>query len=231
MEPLAAAAFAAGLLGGVHCVGMCGGIAGALSAASRGPSWRRVAAFNAGRIGSYSVAGAAAGGLGAAAAALGPAGVMPIALLVAAHTLVVLMGLYVAGIGNILPRLESMGSGLWRRVEPLRRRLFPIDSDARAFGAGAVWGWIPCGLVYAMLPAAAASGSAPGGAAVLAAFGLGTLPSLVLAGAAMRGLTALRRDPWVRRVAGLVIVALGVAGLVRAPAASDLLAAAWHCIT
>ena len=231
MEALAAAAFAAGLLGGVHCAGMCGGIAGALSAASRGPSWRRIAAFNAGRIASYSVAGAVAGLLGAALVALGPGALLAVALFVLAHALVVLTGLHVAGVGHLLPRLESAGSALWRRIGPLRRKLVPIDTDARALGAGAVWGWVPCGLVYGMLPLAAASGGAGQGAWVLAAFGLGTLPGLVLAGSALHRLTAMRRHAWVRRTAGLAIVALGVAGLARIPAASELLAAAWHCVS
>ena len=216
MQALAAAAFAAGLLGGVHCVGMCGGIAGALSSAARGSSWRRIAAFNAGRIGSYSVAGAAAGSIGAAAVALGPGGAMQVALFVIAHGLVVMMGLYVAGVGRLVPRMEVLGTGLWRAVEPLRRRVVPIDSDARALGAGALWGWIPCGLVYAVLPLAAASGSAQAGALVLASFGLGTLPSVAFAGAAFRALSSLRRQPWVRRIAGSAIAFLGVAGLARA---------------
>jgi len=230
MEALAAASLAAGLLGGVHCVGMCGGIAGALSAAARGPAWRRIAAFNAGRIASYSVAGAAAGGIGGAALALGPAGVIQAALFVAANALVVAMGFYVAGIGSFVPRLEMAGRGLWRRLEPLRRRLVPIDSDAKAFGAGTVWGWLPCGLVYAMLPLATASGSPVQGALVLAAFGLGTLPSLVLAGSALRALAVVRNNEWVRRAAGFAIAGLGVAALVRMPAAADLIAAGWRCI-
>lgn len=230
MAALAAAAFAAGLLGGVHCIGMCGGIAAALSAASRGPAWRRIAAFNAGRLLSYASAGAIAGGLGAAALALGPAGPLQVALLVAAHTLVVLVGLHVAGWSAVIVRLELAGAVLWKRLEPLRRRLVPIDSDTRALAVGAVWGWVPCGLVYGMLPLAVASGSVTDGALVLAAFGAGTLPSLVLAGAAARALAGFRRQAWVRRTAGVAIVAVGIAGLARAPATTDLLAAAWACI-
>lgn len=229
MEAFAAAALAAGFLGGVHCAGMCGGIAGALAAASRGSPWRRIAAFNAGRIGSYSVAGALAGGLGAAAIALGPVGLLQVGLFVAAHALVVAMGLYVAGVGRFLPRLEIAGAALWRRIEPVRRRLVPIDTSARALGAGAVWGWVPCGLVYAMLPLAAASGGPASGALVLASFGIGTLPGLVLAGAALQRLAAIRRSTWTRRIAGASIVALGIAGLARTPTAGELIAAAWRC--
>ena len=70
----------------------------------------------------------------------------------------VLLGLYVAGWGTALLRLEAAGGALWRRIEPLARRCFPIDSTARALGAGALWGWLPCGLVYSMLALALASG-------------------------------------------------------------------------
>ena len=230
MEGLAAAALAAGLLGGVHCVGMCGGIAGALAAGSSGYLPRRIAAFNLGRVGSYAAAGAIAGSLGGLVQAAGPEAVLRTLLFVAAQAMVILVGLYVAGWSGAITRFERVGRGLWRRLEPLRRGLFPIGTDARALGAGAVWGWIPCGLVYGMLPLAAVSGGPLQGAAVLAAFGIGTLPGVVLAGSAARALADARRAPWLRRTAGFVIVAIGLAGLARVPEVSQLIAAGWHCI-
>jgi hypothetical protein len=81
-----------------------------------------------------------------------------------------------------------------------------------------------------MLPLAAVAGGPAQGALVMAAFGLGTLPGLVAAGAAARGLASARRKPWVRQVAGAAIVALGIAGLVRVPQVSDLIVAGWHCV-
>jgi len=150
-------------------------------------------------------------------------------LFVLAQAMVIAVGCYVAGWSAAIVRFERAGGALWRRIEPLRKRFFPVDSDARALGAGVVWGWIPCGLVYGMLPLAAVSGGPLEGAAVLAAFGLGTLPGLVLAGAAARSLSDFRRSPWVRRIAGGTIVAVGVAGLARIPAASELIAAGWNC--
>lgn len=230
MEAFAAAAFTAGLLGGVHCVGMCGGVAGALAAASRGPAWRRVAAFNAGRIASYSVAGALAGSVGWLAAAGPGLQAAQTGLYIAAHGFLLLVGLYIAGYSSGLLRLEAAGAGVWSRLEPLRRRVMPIDTDTRALGAGAVWGWLPCGMVYAMLPLAMASGSPRSGAAVLAAFGLGTLPGLLVAGMAAVRLNAVRRNPWVRRLAGLALVGLALAALARLPALRELAAAAGTCI-
>ena len=230
MQALAAAAFTAGLLGGVHCVGMCGGIAGALSASSTGAVPRRLAAFNLGRIGSYAIAGSLAGAVGALAQASGPEALLRAFIFVVAQAMVVLVGLYVAGVGRAIPRFERAGAGLWRRIEPLRRRFFPIDSTARALGAGAIWGWIPCGLVYGMLPLAAVAGGAGKGAIVMGAFGLGTVPGLVVAGAAARHLAEARRLPWVRRLAGFAIVAVGIVGLARVPEVAGLIEAGWSCI-
>ena len=230
MSGLAAAAFAAGLLGGVHCAGMCGGIVGSLSAAARGPMLTRQLAFNAGRIGSYALAGLIAGALGALARQSLAAFSIQLALFVLANVLMLLLGLYIAGWGRFLLRLEAAGGGLWRRLQPLARRLVPIDTTAKAAGAGALWGWIPCGLVYSMLTLALASGDAVSGALVMAAFGLGTLPNLLVAGFAAQKLLAIRRIPWIRRGAGLAIMALAIVGFFRIPMISQHLSAAWQCL-
>lgn len=231
MEAFAAAAFTAGLLGGVHCIGMCGGIAGTLAAASRGPAWRRIAAFNAGRIASYSTAGALAGSVGLLASAGGAVHAVQLALFVTAQAFMILLGLYVAGWGRGLVRLESLGRGVWSQLAGVRSRLMPVDSDARALGAGAVWGWLPCGMVYAMLPLAMATGSPLHGAMVLAAFGAGTVPGLLVAGMAGVRFNALRRNPWVRRAAGIVLIALALAAFLRLPELAGLAAAAIACIS
>jgi sulfite exporter TauE/SafE len=231
MSALAAAAFAAGLLGGVHCAGMCGGIVGSLSAAARGPAVSRQLAFNAGRISSYAVAGAIAGAAGALARQSAPAFAIQMGLFLLANALMLLLGLYIAGWGRVLLRLEAAGGALWRRLQPLARRVVPIDSTPKAAAAGALWGWIPCGLVYSMLALALASGDALAGAGIMAAFGLGTLPNLLAAGFAAQKLLALRRVPWVRRAAGLAIVALAILGFVRMPMISQHLSAiSWFCV-
>ena len=225
------AAFAAGLLGGVHCAGMCGGIAASLSASSRGPALSRQLGFNAGRIASYAVAGAAAGGMGGLAQAAGPIASVQLGLFVAANALMILLGLYVAGWGHAVLRIERAGQVVWRRVEPLARGIFPIDSAAKSIGAGLLWGWVPCGLVYSMLVLALASGGAWQGASVMAAFGLGTLPTLLAAGFAARKLDLLRRAPWIRQAAGGAIVAMGVVGFVRAPHLREAILAGWACVS
>jgi sulfite exporter TauE/SafE len=228
---LALAAFFAGLLGGVHCAGMCGGIAAALAAASRGPAIARQAAFNAGRIASYGVAGAAAGLTGGALLAVGPLVAAQTAMFVVANALMLMLGLYIAGWSRMVVRMESAGGVLWRRLEPLRRSVMPIDSTAKALAAGALWGWVPCGLVYGMLTLALAAGGALEGALVMLAFGLGTLPNLLAAGFAAQRMLELRSRTWVRQLAGTVIVALAIVGLARVPGIAETLRAGWLCLT
>ena len=230
MPPLAAAAFAAGLLGGVHCAGMCGGIVGTLALEARGPAWGRQLAYNAGRIAAYVAAGTAAGFAGSLAAGGGAWLEARMALFLLANVAMIFLGLYVAGWSRVVLAVEAAGRPVWRRIEPIARRMLPIDSTAKALGAGLAWGWVPCGLVYGMLVVAAASGSAAQGALVMAAFGLGTLPNLLAAGLAAQELLRLRRAPWVRRAAGAAILALGIAGIARLPGLPDAIAAGWHCI-
>ena len=231
MHSLWAAAFAAGLLGGVHCAGMCGGIVGSLSVASRGPAWARQLAFNGGRVASYCIAGAAVGALGDLGRYASGALAVQAALFAVANVVMILLGLYIAGWGSAVLGLERAGAFAWRRIQPYARRLIPMDTTARAFGAGLAWGWVPCGLVYTMLVMALASGGALEGAAVMAAFGLGTLPTLLVAGMAAQRLMAVRREPWIRRAAGSVVILLAVWGLARVPGLPDAVQAGWHaCI-
>lgn len=231
MQSLAAAAFVAGLLGGVHCAGMCGGIVGGLASASRGPVPPRQLAFNAGRIASYAMAGAAAGAFGSLGPMLGPVLFAQSAMFALANLLMLMLGLYVAGWGRGVLRLERAGAVVWRRIEPLARRCFPIDSLPKALAAGLAWGWVPCGLVYTMLVLSLASASAWGGAAIMAAFGLGTLPTLLAAGFATQRVLAVRRLPWVRQGAGAALMVLAIVGLARLPGLSSALRAGWsYCV-
>jgi len=227
---LAAAAFAAGLLGGVHCAGMCGGVVAGLAAGARGPLLTRQLAFNAGRIGSYAIAGAAAGALGSLAQLAGPVLFVQTLLFALANVLMVFLGLYVAGWGSVVLRLERAGAFAWRRIQPAARRFYPIDTLARALGAGALWGWVPCGLVYSILALAVASGSAASGALVMAAFGLGTLPTLLAAGMAAQRIFEARKRPAVRYAAALLIIGMGAFGLARIPGLREAVLAGWACI-
>jgi len=205
------ALFLVGLLGGTHCVGMCGGIVGALSMGGQA-RWSMHLAYNGGRILSYAAAGAIAGALGAAS--MGLEGQVPARLILyfVANLMLVAMGLYLLGVTKALAFTERAGQSLWRRLQPLTRRFLPVRSVAQAFPLGVLWGWLPCGLVYSALATALSTGSAGRGALTMLAFGLGTLPNLLLAGIVLARLNEFVRRPIVRTLSGLLVLGFGLYG-------------------
>ena len=206
------ALFLIGLLGGTHCIGMCGGIVGALSLGGTArPSLHL--AYNAGRIVSYALAGAIAGALGGASLALSGQLPVRIVLFVLANLMLVALGLYLMGASRALAFSERFGQKLWRHLQPLSRRFLPARTVAQAFPLGLGWGWLPCGLVYSALVTALTSGSALRGAAMMLAFGAGTLPNLLLAGLLAVRLNEYVAKPVVRLSAGLLVLAFGLWGL------------------
>ena len=207
------ALFLVGLLGGTHCVGMCGGIVSALSMGGQA-GWGLHLAYNAGRILSYAVAGAIAGALGAAS--LGLAGQVPVRMVLYffANLMLVALGLYLIGLSGALALTERAGQALWRRVQPLTRRFLPVRGAAQAFPLGVLWGWLPCGLVYSALASTLTAGSAGRGAAMMLAFGLGTLPNLLLAGLLLARLNGIVKRPVVRTVSGLLVLGFGIYGFI-----------------
>ena len=225
-----------GLLGSVHCIGMCGGIVTAFTMAAPRPfpvavvaapgaarpqsfafdGTLRVLAYNTGRISSYVLAGALAGGLAGGARSLAGVSVVQLGAYWLANLMLVALGLYLMDVWRGIARLEALGQGLWRRLQPLMKMLMPLDSPAKLLAAGSLWGWLPCGMVYSMLLTAMLSGSAASGASVMLAFGLGTLPMLLTL-----GMLGVRVKSWlqlrqVRLVSGMIVLGFGVLGLVRA---------------
>ncbi len=211
------AAFLIGLTGGVHCFGMCGGIVGALTLGlplTPGHPLRTrlpfLLAYNLGRIISYVVAGTLAGGVGAWAAHLISMHHAQLGLQIIAGLFMILLGLYLAGWQGTLSRLEQAGGALWRRIEPLGRRFFPVRTPLQALGIGLVWGWLPCGLVYSVLVWAIGAGGALEGGLLLLSFGLGTLPTLLAMGTVAATLAGFVRRPGVRAAAGVMVILFGV---------------------
>lgn len=219
--------FLAGLLGSAHCVGMCGGIVGALTLGLPAPVRGRYAgllpyllAYNTGRILSYSLAGALVGLLGASLAGVLTPQLAHTAGRVISGGFMVALGLYLGGWWPGLTALERLGGHLWRRLEPLGRRYLPPRSALHALPLGLVWGWLPCGLVYSALAWALAAGGPVQGGLLMLAFGLGTLPTLLAMGSAARVLGQWVRKPAVRRSAGALVLAFGLYSLF-APGAHD----------
>ena len=214
--------FLVGLLGGVHCAGMCGGIVSALAlqmpgkSAAGGAAWTIHLAYNLGRIGSYAVAGSLMGALGSLGLLLDKALPVQLALYVAANLMMVALGLYLTGISGALAFTERAGQWLWRRIQPATRSFLPVRGPAQAFPLGLLWGWLPCGLVYSVLAMALLTGSALRGAATLLAFGLGTLHNLMLAGLLLARFRSVIQGRALRLGAGLLVLGFGVYGLLNA---------------
>ena len=213
------AALLIGLLGGTHCVGMCGGLVTALSVnlpGQRRRLWPIHLAYNLGRISSYTLAGILIGMLGSTSFLLNRLLPIQIGFYIAANVMLVLLGLYLAGFVATLGPIERAGARLWKRIRPYSSRFIPARNPVRAFPLGLVWGFVPCGLVYSMLATALVSGSALRGGALMLAFGLGTLPNLMLAGLFAARLRTWFQRPALRLVAGLIVLGFGCFGLANA---------------
>lgn len=211
----AGAAFIAGFFGSAHCLGMCGGIAGLfavkLEVASLSKRLHLGLVYNLGRVLSYAVLGFVVAGISGTLASFIPVLAGPVRLL--SGLLIVLVGVQLAFNWKPLAWLERGGARIWQGIAPSARGLLPADTVTKAVALGFVWGWLPCGLVYSALLIAATSGEALNGALVMTAFGLGTLPAMLLTGLGAAQLQAFMARTWARRGAGLVVIAMGVVTL------------------
>jgi len=196
---------------------MCGGIVGALSFSipeSTRREWGRfvlfLLAYNAGRVASYAAAGAVFGSIGNALVEIGGLTWIHDGLRWLAAVVVVGIGLYIAGWFPRFSLIERIGEPVWQFLEPFGRRLLPVSTPLRAVLYGAVWGWLPCGLVYTMLIGAPAQGGPAAGALYMALFGLGTLPAMFATGLFAGRVYRFASDRRLQAVSGLVVVALGL---------------------
>lgn len=199
--------FLLGFFGGGHCVGMCGGLSSAF-ALQLPPHINRfslIVLLNLGRISSYVLIGTLMGLLGQAGMLLDDTRTVQLVLLAAANILLLLLGLYLAGVWGVAAKIEALGKPVWRRLNPLLNRLLPIQSVPACFGVGLLWGWLPCGLVYSASLYALGSGSAAQGGLYLLAFALGTLPNLLAMGLFAAQLKSVLQNRHVRLLAGLLV--------------------------
>lgn len=213
-------AFLLGFFSTLHCVGMCGGIIGALSLSlpieirnNKLKLFTFVFAYNAGRIISYGVAGLIAGAVGTS--------VLQSAGFDQGHAILrgigvfmmVAIGLYLTGWLPQLASVEKIGIPIWKRLEPIGRKLVPVSSIPRALAYGLIWGWLPCGLVYFVLIWALTAGDAIQGSLTMLAFGAGTLPTLITAGFMTSWITRFAHSKRARQVVGLLIVVMAIGSL------------------
>ncbi len=212
-------AFLAGLFGGVHCVIMCGGVVSLLTpsalAASRQQQFFILLGYNFGRIFSYTLAGAIMGGAGALLVHWMPLQITSQILTAIAGIFMLLLGLYLTDWWHGLIFFERIGQYLWRFIEPKARHLLPIKKPHHSFLAGVLWGWLPCGLVYSVLATAVATASIFKGALIMFAFGLGTLPTLLLMGLFIGGIAHLAAARWLKIIAGMIMIGFGILTFLR----------------
>jgi uncharacterized protein len=205
------AAFLAGLMGSVHCMAMCGGIATGLSAASAGaggarPAFDAALVLNLGRIAGYTISGAIVGAFGGGLVQLAESTAWQMAWRVALGVALMLIALRIAGAGDRWNLLGRLAAPLWRALAPLQRRLVPARTWPRRIALGVLWGWLPCGLSSSLLLVAWLQADAVHSALVMLAFGSGTLPAMIpltWSGARSSAAIAGRR----RLVAGAVFLA------------------------
>jgi sulfite exporter TauE/SafE len=241
LEPSLLSLFLVGLFGGLHCAGMCGGIVGAIGISGRGVPGRmgerrtersrllRLLAYNGGRISSYVLAGAIVGGIGSSAFLM--ARVLPVQqfVFVAANLTLIVLGLYVSGAIRSIAAIEAAGRGVWRAIGPSAARAMRGDTPRQAWLAGMLWGFVPCGMVYAGLIAALTSASAIDGALLMGAFGLGTLPNLMALGWSAGRVARWLQNRWIKAAAGTLIIVFGIMGLLRLDPTEHLKAAIAWC--
>jgi len=205
-----------GLLGSSHCVGMCGGFAMLIGMGQRNP-WRNILfqlTYSAGRLFTYGVLGAIAGAIGLKLSqqSLGVVRI-PAAMCVIAGLFLVVEGLAAAGFELRRWKKNSPGGCL---ASPLFATLLKSPGLHNAFSAGILTGFLPCGLVYAFLAMAAATGDVIYGLAIMVVFGLGTVPLMLLTGttASLIGFAKRRRlmqiAAWCVVVTGALTFARGV---------------------
>ncbi|MCW8108395.1 sulfite exporter TauE/SafE family protein [Alteromonas ponticola] len=203
-------AFLIGLAGGVHCLGMCGGIVGAfkmLTPASGNMAWYSLS-YNIGRISSYTLAGIIAGAMSSLSIAVLP--VSKQILFILSACMLIAMACYLGQWWNGLLAIEKVGSRIWKVVQPWSKRFLPFKTPLHALPYGFIWGWLPCGLVYSTLTWALASGSAVTGGAIMLFFGLGTLPTMFAAAIGIDWLMKAFRHPLLKQIIAVSLATFGV---------------------
>lgn len=226
-------AFIIGLLGSGHCIAMCGGITTMLTSALpsnkydsnqqilvndqqgnqyesqiQASKFTLVFCYNLGRIASYSFIGAIVGFTGSIAAK--NIGLPLTGLRMFSAVFVILLGLYLGQWLMWLNRIEALGKKLWQHISPLASKAIPVNTPLKALSLGAIWGWLPCGLVYSTLTWALASSNATDGASIMFFFGLGTLPALLTLSIGFNGIKKILVNLFLRKMMALILVSFGI---------------------
>lgn len=226
--PLLIAALSAGLLGGAHCIGMCGGIANLLGSAGSagrkvipiklqlgwpGSTSRISALLHAGRIFTYGVLGGMVGTLGAAGLLFKPYLPVQMIMFIAGNLALIWLGLRLVGHAPGWALLDRLGRKIASSARLPIRFSLAAQTRRHPFLVGMTWGCMPCGLVYGVLPFSLLSGSAFSGAVLMLAFGLGALPYLLFAQGIGQWLHRRVLPVLLRGSGAAVLIGIGLFGL------------------
>lgn len=201
-----------GFFGSPHCLGMCGGVVTAFGLSMQSLTARQktflMATYHFGRLTSYALLGLLAGFVGTTV--LEPLlanNNLPRVLLGA---VLILVGFSMLGL-PFLTQLEKLGGQVWQKMSPIRQKVFPLNTFPKAFGAGILWGFLPCGLVYGALMMAVVGRDSLTGAVLMFAFGLGTLPMLVATQGTILSLQSYIKRFRLRQANGVAMALSGLA--------------------
>ncbi len=213
-------ALSMGLLSSLHCVSMCGSVMGALTLSLpeeiRNEKKRVlpfVFSYNFGRITSYALIGLIVGFAGQLVTFSLDSEVGHRSVQLLSALFMISAGLYIAGWFPRFAFVEKTGRLLWKKLEPWGRRFIPIRNLKHAYLFGLIWGWLPCGLIYAALILAATTADPFRSGVTMLFFGAGTLPALVTTGIMLTYMVKLSRLTWFRPVTGMVIIGMALVAI------------------
>ena len=201
-----------GLLSGVHCIGMCGGITTAITVnmhqANTNDKIKFLLIYQLGRITSYSIAGVIFAVFGWSLSTIDHN--LQLLLRTIAALLLIFMGLYISNWYQGLAIIERLGHKLWLKLQPLMLRGLKKQNKVNMFYSGIIWGWLPCGLVYSTLFWAGSFADLLVSPLLMLCFGLGTIPSILAVGTLSCYLSKIFRAKLTRNISGLIVIISGV---------------------
>jgi sulfite exporter TauE/SafE len=201
-------AFSIGLSGSAHCLAMCGGISSALSSGIKNSAFYqrllRLVTFHLGRISCYCLIGVITGLL-----LQGVIGISKTAMFYThlfALLMILLSGLYIAGFNPWLKKLEEKLAFIWKALQPTVQKFIAMENLRQAFGLGFIWGFLPCGMIYSTVLWASSATQSYQAGLLMFAFGLGTLPALLLINLGHQQLVQGFRKLQLNRVLGILLI-------------------------
>ncbi|MDO9250331.1 sulfite exporter TauE/SafE family protein [Hydrogenophaga sp.] len=190
-----------GIVGGPHCVAMCGAACAGISRAAGARSTQALWSFQFSRMLGYSLFGAFAAGSVQGLAVLGTNTIAIRPVWTMFHAAAFLLGLALIWQARQPAWIDSLGQSLWRKARPVLTRLGPRAPIVLGVG----WAFMPCGLLYSALLVASLSANVFEGAAIMALFSLGTSISLTAAPWLLLRLRGGQSGAWAIRLAGLAL--------------------------